>query len=176
MSTTNTLGVTLAASLGWLQNATLTDGTIVTDPGNKTNFSYSKSTTTGTTVDLADVIWHDQRTLTASSNDDIDLSALTRSIYGSSVASAFVRVKGIYICNTNTVTGDYLRIDSSVTNGFVGWCVNATSKCEIGPDSVCILASKKDGWTVDGTHKVLRITANSSHTVIYNIAIFGTSA
>lgn len=174
MSTTNSLGTALSVKLSWTQLATLTDLTVISDPG---KIEYGKSTTNGTAVDLADVVWHDLRTLASSGNDDLDLTALNRSIFGTSVTSNFARVKEIVIVNLNAVTGDFLRLDSSVTNGNTGpFGGSITSKIEVGADSPLVLASKKDGWAVDGTHKVLRINNPSAHSIQYYIGIIGTSA
>ena len=52
---------------------------------------------------------------------------------------------------------------------------SATSLVEIGADSALLLSSKKDGWTVDSSHKILRIANPSADAITYNIVILGTS-
>jgi len=144
---------------------------------NAGTLSHQTSLATGTAADKADRIWHDSRTVNAGANDDLDLTALTMSLFGSTVTITLAKLKGIYLVNLNTVAGDVLRFDSSVTNGHTGaFGGSNTAKVECGEDDCLKIGNKKSGWTVDGTHKVLRITNPGSNNINYKIALFGTSA
>ena len=103
------------------------------------------------------------------------MTALVNSIYGSNVTINFVKMAAILIVNTNIVTGDKLRLDSSVANGYTGpFGGSATSKLEIGPDSGCLLCSKKDTFgATSGTNKVLRINNPGANSITYKVVIVG---
>ena len=73
-----TLNCTLRASLQWALLDTLDLSTV----GDQATLQYSQNIANGTAVSTADLIWHDTRTLAAAANDDLDLNALTQSIFG----------------------------------------------------------------------------------------------
>ncbi len=165
------------AKLTWLQKSALDLSTVV-DSG---NLNPTFDLATGTTVDKADIVFHDTRTVTTGANDDLDLSstsALVRAIFGTNVPTTFVRVKAILIENTSLVTGEILYLDSSVAAAFTGWCNGSiTSKAEIGPKSFNLFANLRDGWAVTATTAdILRIHNGGSSSIIYKITIIGTSA
>jgi hypothetical protein len=169
----STLASEIKASINWLFQEPLA----LTTVGDASQLSYDEQLASGTAVDQADRIWSDQRTVAGAANDDLDLTALTHTVFGSTLTVTLAKVKAILIVNTSTTSGDLLRVDSSVTNGFTGATGgSATSLLEIGADSSCLLASKKDGWTVDGTHKVLRVHNPTADAITYDIVILGTSA
>lgn len=170
----STLTADLKASLNWLNQETLDLSTV----NDSAKLDYSKSLANGTAVDLADRIWHDERTITTGANDDLDLTALARTLYGVSSPVALVKLKVLMIVVLSTVTGDKLKLDSSVTNGYVGpFDGSAASKVVVGADSPLILANKKDGFgAVSGTNKIIRITNPGATSVLYRIVLIGTSA
>ncbi len=168
-----TLASEIKASIQWLFQEPLA----LTTVGDASQLAYDDALASGTAADEADRIWSDQRTLAAGANDDLDLTALTHSLFGSTVTIDFARVKAILIIHTSTTTGEKLALDSSVTNGFTGpFAASATSKVEIGADSAALLASKKDGWATASNNKVLRIHNGGSASAVYNIVVLGTSA
>lgn len=171
----NTLSTTIDCSLRWaLASDTPTLSPNITDAS---RVDFSKSIANGTAVNLADLVWYDSRTLTAAANDDLDLTALTRTIFGTTVSVNMAKVKAIIVVVTTTTTAYRLRFDSSVANGFTGHTgASATSKIEVGADSAYLGMNKVDGWAVSGTTKILRINNPSAGTVAYKIAIIGTSA
>jgi hypothetical protein len=169
----DSLSLTLQAAIRWANVSSL-DLSNVQDTS---TLEYSEGIVNGTAVDQADKLWHDKRTITAGANDDLDLTALVNTIFGSTVTTSFAKVKGILIINTSTTTGDVLRIDTSVTHGFTKITGSATGKIEVGPDSAQLLANKKDGWAVtDSSNDVLRINNPGANPIDYEIVIFGTSA
>ena len=170
----DTLTSGIKASIDWsfreaLDLSTVADSAIL---------EYSESLADGTAVDTADKVWHDTRSITTGANDDLDMTALTHSIFGSTVTITFAKVKAILIVNTSETTGDELRIDTSVANAILTpFASSATTKIEIGADSALLLSSKKDGWAVTaGTGDILRIHNPNAGTVSYKIVIIGTSA
>ncbi len=168
-----TLASEIRVSMQWLFQEPLA----LTTVGDASQLAYDETLASGTAADQADRIWSDQRTLAAGADDDLDLTALTQSLFGSTVTIDFARVKAILIVHTSTTAGEKLSLDSSVTNGFTGpFAGSATSKLEIGADSAALLASKKDGWATASGNKVLRIHNGGSATAIYNVVVLGTSA
>ena len=138
---------------------------------------FLKTIANGTSVDQADILWHDSRSVASGGNDDLDLTALTRSIFSNTVTTNFVKVKAILIIHTSTTTGEKLNLDSSVTNGFTGpFESSITSKASVGADSPLLLASLKDGWATGGSNKVLRVHNGGAASATYKIFILGTSA
>ncbi len=168
-----TLASEVKASMQWLFQEPLA----LTTVGNASQLAYDEALASGVVADLADRVWSDQRTLAAGANDDLDLTALGYSLFGSAVSISLARVKAILIVHTATTAGEKLTLDSSVANGFTGaFGGSATSKIEIGADSPLLLASKKDGWATGPSNKVLRIHNSGAASATYNIAILGTSA
>ena len=149
------------------------DLSTVTDP-----LALSKSIplASGTGANQADLLFHDQRTIAASSNDDLDLAGSLSDSFGNTLT--FVKVKTIYVfaatANTNSVV-----VGGAASNQFVAWVGDATDKVNILPGGAfMITAPSAAGYAVAaGSTDVLRV-ANSSAgtTVTYDITIIGTSA
>ena len=169
----DTLATTLKVTLDWL----FQDALDLTTAVDNSRLEFEKSTTDGTGADQADKIWHDNRTLAGAASDDLDLNALTNSIFGSTVTINFAKVKAIVIKNKSTTAGDELKVGDAATNPFVGpFAGDVDAVVEVGADSVLVLASLKDGWTVTGgSSDVLRINNPNAGSVTYDIVIIGTA-
>jgi hypothetical protein len=169
----STLASEIKASINWLFQEPLA----LTTVGDASQLSYDDQLANGAAADQADTIWSDQRTVAAAAHDDLDLTNLTHTLFGSTLAIDLASVKAIFIVNTSTTSGDLLRLDSSVANACTApFGGSATSLVEIGADSALLLSSKKDGWTVDSTHKILRVANPSADSITYSIVILGTSS
>lgn len=178
MAVTTTGSFTLDCKATWLQRTVLNDGTSLVDSN-----SHDASVTAayGAATDQCDTLWHDERTIAAGANDDLDLTSLTRAFANGTVASNFARVKLIHIDLYAGASGDKLVLDSSVTNGYLGpFNGSATSQLAIGPgstDGPTVLSNMRDGFGLTTTsNKVLRVKNPGANPVTYTIAIFGTSA
>jgi hypothetical protein len=168
----STLASEIQASISWLFQEPLA----LTTVGDASQLSYDEQLANGAAADQADTIWSDQRTVAAGANDDLDLTNLTHTVFGSTLSIQLAAVKAILLVNTSTTSGDYLQIDSSVTNACTApFSGSATSLVQIGADSSLLLASKKDGWTVGSTQNMLRVTNPSSSAITYSIVIPGVS-
>jgi hypothetical protein len=171
----DTLAVDLKASVTWL----FSEGLDLSTVSDNAKLEYALSTADGTGADQADKLWHDQRTVNATSNDDLDLTALTNVLFGSTVTVNFVKVKAILIVNTSTTSGQVLRLGGAGAGLAFATPFNgsATAVVEVGADSCLMLMNKKDGWTVTPTTgDILRIANPNAAAVTYKIAIIGTSA
>lgn len=166
------LALNIKASIDWLFKDALDLSTV----NDAAKAEYSQSIATGTGSGLADKIWHDARTLTAGSADNLDLTALTQSIFGSTVSYAFVKVKGIWLRNMNTLSGDDLVIGNG-TNPFNPGLSAGTATLTAYANSVLMLQNYYAGWTVtNGSADVLKINNGTANSITYRIAIWGTSA
>jgi hypothetical protein len=85
----DTLTAQIKASLNWLFQESLDLATVNDDA----RLEYDKSFADGTAADQADKIWHDSRTLASGASDDLDLNALTNTIFGSTVTINMAKVK-----------------------------------------------------------------------------------
>jgi hypothetical protein len=171
----DTLSVDLKASLTWL----FSEGLDLSTVNDNAKLEYSQSTADGTGADQADKLWHDQRTVNAASNDDLDLTALVNSIFGTNVSISFAKVKAVLIVNASTTAGQLLRVGGAGAGQAFATPFNgsATAVVEVGADSCLMLVNKKDGWTVTPTTgDILRVANAGGSAVTYKIAIIGTSA
>ena len=167
-----TLNCTLRASLQWALLDTLDLSTV----GDQATLQYSQNIANGTAVSTADLIWHDTRTLAAAANDDLDLNALTQSIFGTTVTKAILKVKAIVIAVTTTTSGYYLKVGASGGNEWIAAFGATGDLVKVGANSVLVLSNLVDGWAVvNGATDLLRINNPSAGPVTYNIAILGTS-
>jgi hypothetical protein len=168
----STLASEIKASISWLFQEPLA----LTTVGDASQLSYDDQLTNGAAADQADTIWSDQRTVAAGTNDDLDLTNLTHTLFGSTLSIDLVSLKAILLVNMSTASGSNLHLDSSVANACTApFSGSATSLVVIGADSALLLSSKKDGWTVDSTHKMLRIANPSASSITYSIVILGVS-
>jgi hypothetical protein len=129
----------------------------------------------GTSSGQADLAFADQRTLSASATEDIDLAGTLIDGLGNTLT--FVKVKAILIKaatgNTNNV-----EVTPAAANGFVGPFADVSDQIDIAPNGIMLVTAPNDGWAVTaGTGDLLTITNSAGGTsVTYDIIIVGTSA
>lgn len=142
-----------------------------TDAKHDRRFEY------GTGAGQATTFWERLRTVTAGSNDDLDLSAITQTLPIGVASLAFTCVKGIRIALTSSVSGDYLLVGkvSAVTNGWEGPFHTVSGCVQRVEHGGCFSndTTSAAGWTVDSTHKVLRINNPGATSITYHIALIG---
>lgn len=171
----DTLAVDIKASLSWLYQEHRPVSTLA----DTSKVDYFRRWTDGVGVDQADQLWHDERTLDPSTQDDLDLTILTASIHNNSVIFNFAKVKAIMIVNTATTPGADLIVGGGGTAGdafaapFDG---DANSKVLVPADSMLLLCNRKSSWTVqNNVSDILRVLAKPVATITYRIAIVGTT-
>jgi hypothetical protein len=132
--------------------------------------------TNGTGSNSADLLFHDQRTLTASGTEDLDLAAaLTNPLTGASMTFAELRLLMITAASTNT---NDVVLSRPASNG-VPLFSAAGDGIEIGPGGVFLWAGPADGKVAvaAGTGDLLTVTNSAGSTsVTYDVIIIGTSA
>src|SRR5437899_185982 len=84
---------------------------------NNLGFTRQINLASGVGAGQADKIWHDNRTLTASSTEDLDLAGVLVDAFGATLT--FARIKGLIVyaspANTNNV------VVGNSASGIVGW-------------------------------------------------------
>lgn len=129
----------------------------------------------GTGAGQADRIFSDQRTLTASSTENLDLAGTLTDVYGATIT--FARVKAIIIGaasgNTNNVV-----VGGHASAAFVNWVSDATDKIVVRPGGLFVLAATDaTGYAVTATTGDMLTVANSSSgtSVTYDVIVIGSS-
>lgn len=128
----------------------------------------------GTGTGYADLMYAGERTITASSSENLDLAGGLTSPLGATLT--FVKVKAILIvastANTNSV-----QVGGAATNTFTGAFADATDIVSIPPGGTLLLVHPGAGWTVTASTGDILKVANSGATtgVTYKVIVIGTS-
>lgn len=131
------------------------------------------SMATGTSNSQSDKVWSDTRTL-ASTSEDLDLAGSLLDIEGNAITFAEVTLMAFY--NTNTTSGNLLKIGGASSNQFINWVANSTDIVNVGANGILIVSAPVGGWAVTaGTGDKLKIDSPSA-TVTYNVLIVGRSS
>ncbi len=146
----------------------------LSDTTDDLDISWGTTVADGTGKDQCDLLWHDQRTLAATS-EDLDLTGTETGIF--SATADFVKVKGLFIKNTSTTAGENLSIGGAAGTQFVNWVSNADDEIVIGPDGIFALWNPSAaGYAVGaGASDLLKIDSGAA-TIIYDIVVVGTTA
>lgn len=170
MSLTSTIAVAVSA----IQIPTIDLGSAVA----QLSKSYRVDLANGTAAGQADRVFHDQRTLTASATEDIDLAGTLTDVFGATLT--FARIKGLIVAAAAANTNNVIVGGASATQ-FVSWVGAATHTVTVRPGAVLMLmagAADATGYvTAAGSTDLLKI-ANSAGTtgVTYDIAVIGCSS
>lgn len=131
--------------------------------------------TNGTGANTADLMFHDQRTLSASGTEDLDLAGVLASPFGATLT--FVELRAILIsaasANTNNV-----NVTRPASNG-VPLFLAAGDGIAVPPGGVFMWSCPADGkvTVTASTGDLLTITNSAGSTsVTYDVVIIGTSA
>lgn len=129
----------------------------------------------GTGADSADRLWHDQRTISASSNEDLDLAGVLTGSFGNTLT--FVELRAVLISASSANTNN-VRLTRPASNG-VPLFLAASDGIDIPPGGVFLWACPADGkvTVTASTGDLLNVANSSSGTsVTYDVVIVGTSA
>lgn len=130
----------------------------------------------GTAANQADQIWSDNRTITASGTDPLDLAGSLVDALG--VTLTFARVKGLIVVAAAGNTNDVV-IGGAASNTFINWVGDATDKVKVKPGGILALfAPGPTGYPVTAATGDQLLIANSGAgtTVTYDVVIIGASA
>ena len=139
------------------------------------NYNINSALATGTGASQADLLFSDQRTLSASGTEDLDLAGSLTDPLGATLT--FVKIKAIIIKAASGNTND-VEVKPATSNGFTGPFNDASDTLVIPAGGMIALTAPVSGWAVTaGTGDLLTITNGSSGTsVTYDIILIGTSA
>src|SRR5690606_10206752 len=112
----DTLSAELTLGLTWLLEDVL-DTSSISDTA---RLAYGSTWRDGTGADQADQLWHAQQTLAASGVASLDLTNLTRTVFGGSLAVSFAKVKALVLVNLATTSGLDLLVGGAGAGGN-GW-------------------------------------------------------
>lgn len=133
----------------------------------KLDKEVKKTITDGTGAGKAQAVYADTRSLLTTASEDIDLRALV-STFGLLTAT---KIKAILINPVTAATGYRLLVGGAATNAFSACFGDASDVIRVDSGSLMLLTSLIDGWTVDTTHKLLKIENPSGGTFEYEILI-----
>ena len=153
------------------------NGLDLSDTTDDLDISWGTTVANGTGKDQCDLIFHDQRTLAATS-EDFDLTGTEVQAFGGAPLTVdFVKVKGLFIHNTSTTAGENLSIGGAAGTQFVDWVGNANDEVVIGPDGIFALWNPSAaGYAVGaGATDLLKIDSGAA-TIVYDIVVVGTTA
>ena len=149
------------------------DLTTARDPFNKT---YTNDLADGTGANQADQSWHDTRTLAAGANETLDLHGGSLSdAFGASVV--FARLKAFFIKNQDD--DNALIVGGAGSDEFDAPFGATGDKIKVRPGgSLLLLAPDATAFTVDATHKNLKLENDGAGTgsLQYDILLIGATA
>lgn len=129
----------------------------------------------GTAANKADLMFSDQRSISASSNEELDLAGGLTDPLGN--ALTFAKIKAILI-RAASGNGGNIVVGGAAANGFTGPFADATDKLNIPAGGAVLLAAPSAGWSVTGgTGDLLKIANDDGAAAgTYDIIVIGTSA
>jgi hypothetical protein len=147
-----------------------------TTPSATLDKTYQAILSSGTGAGQADRVFSDQRTLSASANEDLDLAGVLTDSFGATIT--FARIKGLLVAassgNTNNVV-----VGAAASNPWTG-LLTATGTVTLRPGAFFVaVAGTADatGYAVTaGTGDLLRVANSGAGTsVTYDIYVIGVS-
>ena len=139
------------------------------------SYVVTKALTNGTGANQADRVFSDQRTIAASSNDDLDLAGTLTDAFGATVT--FARVKLLLIKAADTNVNNVVVGGASST--FATWVTGTSPAVVVRPGGTLLLAaSDATAYAVTATSAdVLRISnSGAGSSVVYDVVVIGASA
>lgn len=165
------MSTTIAGSLRVQFASTWTNTLDLSAPVDTVSQIVNQAFTNGTAADQAQVVWHDERTLTTGANEDLDLAGVLSSAFG---VVTFTNVKYLVVQVTTTTTGYTLELGGKGSNAWVGALKDTSDILTLQAGSVLALSAPVDGYTVTaGTGDLLKVNNPSAGSVTYRIWIVG---
>lgn len=132
--------------------------------------------TNGTGANQADKVFSDQRTLSASSSESLDLAGSLTDAFGATIT--FARIKLIMI-SASSANANNVLVGGAASNQFINWVGDATDVVVIRPGGVFLLAAADaTAYAVTAaTGDLLKVANSGSGTsVTYDVVLIGASA
>jgi hypothetical protein len=157
----------IAAELGW--KWTGEDGSTV-DRG---SLRATSRLTDGTDADEAEAVWHvEDASLLNSASSTLDLTALTRTLFGSTHTTTLVTVRALAVVNDAASEGN-LVIGDAASDAWTGPLGASGDTLIIPPGGSAFIHAPSAGWEVTASAKDLKLAAAGGD-VTYSVAIIGT--
>lgn len=140
----------------------------------KISAGVALSLSSGTGASQGDLVFSDERALSASGSENLDLAGSLTDAFGATIT--FAKIKAIMVLADSGNTNDVV-IGNAASNGFTGPFGGATHTVAVKPGGVALFAHPGTGWTVTaGTGDILKVLNSAGTTgVTYKIVILGTS-
>jgi hypothetical protein len=153
-------GWTWKAATGWPQDVD--------------NIEYSKSWADGYSTNQGEAKWTtEDATLLNGNSTTLDLTNMTRTFFGDTLAVTFLTIRAILVINKST-TGGQLIVGGAASNEWHE-CFGAAGDQQTVPlDGVWASSNPRCGWEVDDNNKNLKIAASGGN-VTYSMLIIGTT-
>lgn len=140
--------------------------------------AYQTVLASGTAAGQADLLFHDQRTLSASATENLDLAGSLTDAFGTTLT--FARVKALIVSASASNTNNVL-VGGDATSTFFTFFGAEADNLILRPGTTFALicgAADATGYAVTATTADLLMFTNSagSTSVTYDVLIFGTSA
>ena len=154
----------IRTSIGWNWN----DGLV--DNG---RLDYTKHFSDGCGDGQAQAAWHlSGEPLPAGASRTLDLTSLQRDAMGTLLTTTLVRVKGLLVISDKSSSGT-LALGGSAGCEWSSPFGAEGDTVAIPPDGVLMLSSRREGWPVDDSHKLLKLAAIGGD-VTYSLVLLGT--
>lgn len=128
----------------------------------------------GTANGQSDKIFADQRTLSGSSNEDLDLAGGVNDFEGNAIT--FAEVTSIFV-QAGANNGGNIEVSPAAANGFLGPFGDASDKISLAAGEKFLITNIGAGWTVTGgTGDLLNIANTDGSAATYDIVVAGRSA
>ena len=160
---------TLAATI---RTVMLLNRTVDQDIGTTVKAAADQQTyaiTDGSGSRQADLIYAAQRTIPASSLEEIDLRAITQTTLGVTVNYDFRQVRLLRIRNDETTSGRHLRVGVDPGRPSVVYAA------EIGPGSEWFSINHVNAWVVNDTNRSLWLSNPNAAAITYSLWLLGTN-
>ena len=144
-------------------------------PVTRVVYSKALALASGTGAGQADVRWSDQRTLTAGTNEDVDLACVQSGTFGGLVTFASIKGLIIFAAVANTVA---LTVSRPATTGAHFFAADGDAVV-LNPGGMLVLWNPAAaGYTVTaGTDDMINVAAGAgSGSQVYDIHVIGDSA
>jgi hypothetical protein len=146
----------------------------LTSPKEDLQTIFTWAVTSGTGADQMDLLFLEQRTLTNSASEELDLVAGVTNSFGDILSFARVKMFAVFAATGNV---SYVTVGGSTNGAWTNWVDAVNDQINVRPGGIAaFFAPAATAYTVtSGTGDKLLITNPSTNSVTYDIYIGGAS-
>ncbi len=164
-----TTNAVLRGSIYWIQRDTQNLSTFI-DSG---EIGINLGLDSGSGESQVSQVFYETRTLPVNGTITYDLTDLSRTILGSTVDISFTKIRGLVIRNKNTESSDIISLTATGTNALTEIVHGFSGDTLIYPQSSLSIFRPVDGFTVDSSHKIIKVNDLYGYGASYDIVILG---